>query len=210
MIKVAVSCNTCGVQHSVVVDSRYGTPRWGTRLWKSALNEGWSRNIGDHTVYCKECKDGQSNQSTVILPVAPIRMITFMECRDCSRQFAGSTAVLEKNFARDLRKTARPNGWRQIQKKNKVPYDDYCSTCFTEKFKWARRSLMRLVWSQSTIKVAKILNVSDSEVGHRCSRIDVPKPPPGYWSKWNAGKKDECRRLVPVEVVEVLGEPSFR
>lgn len=65
---------------------------------------------------------------------------------------------------------------------------------------------MRLVWSKPTVKVARELGVSDKAVEKRCKRLDVPKPPVGFWAKYEAGYLIECISLIPPTVVESLGQ----
>ena len=51
----------------------------------------------------------------------------------------------------------------------------------------SREFLYSLVWSKPTIEVAKILGVSDVAVAKRCKRLNVPKPPRGYWARVKSG-----------------------
>ena len=36
----------------------------------------------------------------------------------------------------------------------------------------------------SNAEVAKELGISDVAVGKLCARLQVPKPPRGYWKRW--------------------------
>ncbi|MEY9582710.1 hypothetical protein [Sinorhizobium fredii] len=52
----------------------------------------------------------------------------------------------------------------------------------------SREELFALVWEKPTQQVAKDLGVSDVAVGKLCARLQVPKPPRGYWAKVEAGE----------------------
>jgi len=52
----------------------------------------------------------------------------------------------------------------------------------------SREELFALVWEKPTQEVAKDLGVSDVAVGKLCVRLQVPKPPRGYWAKVEAGQ----------------------
>ena len=62
-----------------------------------------------------------------------------------------------------------------------------CSHISQERFEVSREFLYSLVWSKPTIEVANILGVSDVAVAKRCKRLNVPKPPRGYWAKVKSG-----------------------
>ncbi|MDX1063886.1 hypothetical protein GOL45_16570 [Sinorhizobium medicae] len=51
-----------------------------------------------------------------------------------------------------------------------------------------REELFALVWEKPTQDVAKALGISDVAVGRLCARLQVPKPPRGYWAKVKAGQ----------------------
>ena len=52
----------------------------------------------------------------------------------------------------------------------------------------AREELFALVWEKPTQEVAKELGVSDVAVGKLCARLQVPKPPRGYWARVRSGQ----------------------
>lgn len=52
----------------------------------------------------------------------------------------------------------------------------------------SREELFVLMWDQPTTKVAKQLGVSNVAIGKLCRRMQVPKPPRGYWAKIQAGE----------------------
>lgn len=75
----------------------------------------------------------------------------------------------------------------------------YCSKKCADKerkvFTISREDLYFLVWSKPTTEVANILGVSDVAVAKRCKKLNVPKPPRGYWAKINAGQQVEITPL---------------
>jgi len=52
-----------------------------------------------------------------------------------------------------------------------------------------REELFLLVWERPSQEVARELGISDVALGKRCKKLQVPKPPPGYWAKIKAGKR---------------------
>lgn len=52
----------------------------------------------------------------------------------------------------------------------------------------SRDELFDLVWSKPTTEVARNLGISDVAVGKLCSKLQVPKPPRGYWARLEAGQ----------------------
>jgi len=52
-----------------------------------------------------------------------------------------------------------------------------------------REELFVLVWEKPASEVAAELGFSDVALGKLCKRLQVPKPPRGYWAKIQAGKK---------------------
>ncbi len=51
-----------------------------------------------------------------------------------------------------------------------------------------REELFLLVWERPSQEVARELGISDVALGKRCKKLQVPKPPPGYWAKVRAGR----------------------
>jgi hypothetical protein len=51
-----------------------------------------------------------------------------------------------------------------------------------------REELFALVWEAPSTQVARDLGVSDVALGKLCHRLQVPKPPRGYWARVKAGK----------------------
>ena len=52
----------------------------------------------------------------------------------------------------------------------------------------SREELFALVWAKPTREIGKELGVSDVAVAKLCTRLQVPKPPRGYWARVQAGK----------------------
>jgi hypothetical protein len=68
----------------------------------------------------------------------------------------------------------------------------YCSPeCFTDDHKRYdhpnKEQLEKLIWSKPTTEVASELGVSDKAIEKLCKKLDVDKPPRGYWNKVKAG-----------------------
>lgn len=55
--------------------------------------------------------------------------------------------------------------------------------------KLTREELFQMVWNRPTIHVAAELGVSDVMIGKICKRMDIPKPPLGYWRKKETGSQ---------------------
>ncbi|MFV8781890.1 hypothetical protein ACNKU7_05655 [Microbulbifer sp. SA54] len=53
----------------------------------------------------------------------------------------------------------------------------------------SREELFALVWDRPSKEVARELGISDVALGKLCKRLQVPKPPRGYWAKIAAGRK---------------------
>ena len=80
-------------------------------------------------------------------------------------------------------------------KSNQIYCSPSCSSKSKKKLEITREDLYLLVWTKPTTEVAKILGISDVAVAKRCKKLDIPKPPRGYWAKVHAG--------------QVLNIPSF-
>lgn len=52
----------------------------------------------------------------------------------------------------------------------------------------SREELFALVWERPTQEVAKELGVSDVAIAKLCARLQVPKPPRGYWARVRSGQ----------------------
>jgi len=63
----------------------------------------------------------------------------------------------------------------------------------------SREELFAMVWERSTQEVARELGVSDVAVGKLCARLQVPKPPRGYWARVQSGQTSptSAARRIP-------------
>lgn len=68
-----------------------------------------------------------------------------------------------------------------------------------EPFFLSREALYIQVWETPTVKLAKEFGVSDVAIGKMCKKLDVPKPPLGYWRRVETGQK---KKIPP------LGKPK--
>lgn len=53
----------------------------------------------------------------------------------------------------------------------------------------SREELFLLVWERPSVEIAREIGISDVALAKRCKKLQVPKPPPGYWAKIQAGKQ---------------------
>jgi hypothetical protein len=60
-----------------------------------------------------------------------------------------------------------------------------------------REDLYQKVWSTPTTKLAKDFGISDVALGKICRRMEIPKPPPGYWRKLETGHQPQVPPLPP-------------
>lgn len=51
-----------------------------------------------------------------------------------------------------------------------------------------RQKLFAMVWARPASEVARELGISGVALGKRCRRLQVPKPPRGYWARVASGK----------------------
>lgn len=68
-----------------------------------------------------------------------------------------------------------------------------------ESYFLSREALYIRVWETPTVKLAKEFSVSDVAIAKMCKRLEIPKPPLGYWRKVETGYK---KKIPP------LPEPS--
>ena len=52
-----------------------------------------------------------------------------------------------------------------------------------------REELHRLVWDEPGTHLARRFGISDVALAKICRRLDVPRPPPGWWARKAAGRK---------------------
>lgn len=65
-----------------------------------------------------------------------------------------------------------------------------------------------MVWERPAIDVARELGISDVALGKLCRRLQVPKPPRGYWAKIAAGKIPERPPLEAFQSEQELSADS--
>ncbi|MET0064833.1 MAG: hypothetical protein ABW076_00660 [Candidatus Thiodiazotropha sp.] len=53
----------------------------------------------------------------------------------------------------------------------------------------SREELFILIWERPATEVARELGISDVALGEHCRRLQVPKPPRGYWARVASGSK---------------------
>lgn len=58
-----------------------------------------------------------------------------------------------------------------------------------------REALYALVWAEPMLKVGERFGVSSSYLARVCTRLNVPRPEPGYWAKLAVGKADPIPAL---------------
>jgi hypothetical protein len=76
-----------------------------------------------------------------------------------------------------------------------------------------REELFRLVWERPSTQLAREFGISDVALGKICRRMGIPKPPPGYWRRIEAGHRAQIPPL-PVANEDTLTyvriPPHFR
>lgn len=58
-----------------------------------------------------------------------------------------------------------------------------------------REELYRLMWERPASRLAKEFGISDVALGKLCRRMGIPKPPPGYWARVEAGQRPQVPPL---------------
>src|SRR5687767_13288062 len=72
-----------------------------------------------------------------------------------------------------------------------------------EEFFLSREALYIRIWETPTVKLAKELGMSDVALGKICRKLEIPKPPLGYWRKIETGHKKEIPPLPkPVKKIQ--------
>ena len=73
----------------------------------------------------------------------------------------------------------------------------------------SREELFVMVWERPATEVARELGLSDVGLGKLCERLQVPKPPRGYWARVRAGRTPKQPPLEAVRA-ELAGRPPTR
>lgn len=74
-----------------------------------------------------------------------------------------------------------------------------------EAFFLSREALYIKVWETPTVKIAKEFGVSDVAIGKMCRRLEVPKPPTGYWRRVETGAK---KKIPPLRKASEKAKPG--
>ncbi|WP_430244373.1 hypothetical protein [Neorhizobium sp. DAR64861/K0K2] len=75
----------------------------------------------------------------------------------------------------------------------------------------SREELFALVWEKPTSEIAKEFGLSDVAIGKLCTKLQVPKPPRGYWARMQAGQRPRRPALAAFrEEVEVKQRDQAR
>jgi hypothetical protein len=61
----------------------------------------------------------------------------------------------------------------------------------------SREELYEKVWSKSGIKLSAEFGISDVAIAKRCRKMNIPRPPRGYWAKIEAGQRPKRSPLPP-------------
>lgn len=82
-----------------------------------------------------------------------------------------------------------------------------------ESIRLTREELYRQVWSKPTTTLAKEFGISDVTIGKLCRKLNVPKPPLGYWRKVEVGAALKPPPLPPIKsgippFVEIYPNPA--
>lgn len=63
----------------------------------------------------------------------------------------------------------------------------FCRIPWQRQFEINPEDLLLAVWSEPVRAIAASFDVSDKAIEKRCKRLNVPKPPRGYWAKIQNG-----------------------
>lgn len=72
---------------------------------------------------------------------------------------------------------------RFYQRYSKIFCSNECDDQSRKKFDPTKEELHDLIWKLSTVKIASLYGVSDKAVEKRCKKLNIDKPPRGYWAK---------------------------
>ena len=67
-----------------------------------------------------------------------------------------------------------------------------------------RVDLYRQVWSTPLVQLAARYKTTTAELATICARLDVPRPPSGYWLKKSSGKPVAQDELPPANAETIL------
>lgn len=219
MIEVGLYCGLCDNSIFTEVQAKYRPARW-TRLMQRIVNiDHWGErrkwitdNICEHIVHCPDCIEKVNNTGSYVsyLNLKEYPFYVRVVCEYCKKYINCEDMVhAGDNFIKDIRKDVSHKGWRRISTDGQRTYHDYCPDCVDIVTAHIRNELIKHVWSIPTIQLARLIGISDKAIEKKCTRYRVPKPPRGFWNKYEVGLITECLEVVPYEVREVLGEEKF-
>ena len=61
-----------------------------------------------------------------------------------------------------------------------------------------RETLYKEVWQTPILQLAKKYGISDVALSKICTKMNIPRPPRGYWTKHNYGHKTKQPSLAPI------------
>ena len=74
----------------------------------------------------------------------------------------------------------------------------------SEPIKLTRQELYDLVWSEPVTKIGEKFGVSDVAIAKICKKMDIPRPPTGYWARKHHGYQTEKATLPDLEAETTL------
>ena len=69
-----------------------------------------------------------------------------------------------------------------------------------------RLELYEKVWATPATKIAAQMGISDVALAKRCKKLNIPRPPRGYWAKIAVGRKPAKKPLPTSEEEKLLGK----
>jgi len=81
-----------------------------------------------------------------------------------------------------------------------------------EKKTVSREELYALVWEKPMSKLSSEYGISDVGLAKICKRMEIPRPPRGYWAKLDAGRappKPKLKKLSKEGLSEVVISPTL-
>lgn len=99
--------------------------------------------------------------------------------------------VLQREYEAEKQRGAE---WQARWEKQKTDEKERLERLKKQSPRWgewgsiSNAELEELVWSKPTSQVAREFGISDVAIGKRCKAAGIPKPPPGFWRKVEAGQ----------------------
>src|SRR5687768_1708485 len=73
----------------------------------------------------------------------------------------------------------------------------------------SRKDFYNLVWSKPMSKLAELYGLSDVGLAKICKKLDIPRPPRGYWAKRRVGRNPRKTPLPDPDREETLQLQEF-